>query len=105
DFAGIQGRRGMVVLQRHRGVNVDEARGAFLFALIAATADQTAGELAHQAEQDPVDLVAAVVVLLALDVLERRLDEDLDLALLDVERRRAELAFAADDVALLEAAA
>ena len=51
---------------------------------------------------DPAEPAARRALL--LDVLDRRRDEHLDRALEDVERRRSELAFAADDVARLEVA-
>src|SRR5262249_12148325 len=57
-----------------------------------------AGDALQEAEQPGVALAT-------LGVLDRRADEPLDLALLDDEGRRAEVALAADDVAGLEVAA
>ena len=72
-------------------------RAALLLARVLAAADERAGEAGG-----PGRTGRCRRRLVGLDVLERRRDADLDLALLDEERGRAELALAADDLALLE---
>jgi hypothetical protein len=91
EVAGLQRGHRVVVVQRHRRVDGDVLRLALLVPVVLVARRQ---EAAHPQAQE------AQPAALLLDVLDRRLDVDVDLARLDVEGRRAELPLAAEDLAL-----
>ena len=85
DVAGLEGVDRVVILQGDGGVDVDVLLIGLAVAVVLLAAFEDGGQPLDQAEHPAVGLASAP----GLGVVEARLDEDVDLALLDVEGGRA----------------